>query len=455
MASATHSPEEIVTAVERLGPSDHLCMSYHTHQDELAAAIPFMRSGLDRREQCVYIANEESRPAVLDAMQSGGIAVGTATDTGVLSILGAQDTYRRDGSFDPERMVAWIRERTDAARRAGFSAFRLVGEMTCVAGDGRLEVERLAEYEAKLNYLLRQQPASALCAYDRRRFAADIIREVIATHPLVVVGTTVCRNPLFVPPSEYLFPDWPEREVEWLLSNLRDLQRAESALRETEERYRTLARHLLEVQEAERQGIARELHDDLGQMLTTIRMNLQATRSRRWQRPRKLAESVALVDEAIEHVRETTFALRPPILDDLGLEPALRWYVSRQATQAGLASQLDAASIDDVRLPPSVETTCFRLVQEAITNVIRHARARRVDVAVSVAGGEMEVVIHDDGTGFDVDAARKRAAAGSSLGLLSMEERVSLAGGRLTIESTPGHGTTLRAHLPLLREDAQ
>jgi signal transduction histidine kinase len=92
-------------------------------------------------------------------------------------------------------------------------------------------------------------------------------------------------------------------------------------------------------------------------------------------------------------------------------------------------------------------------VQEAIMNVIRHARARRVDVKVSIAGGEMEVVIHDDGTGFDVDVAHKRAAVGGSLGVLSMEERVSLAGGRLAIESTPDHGTTIRARFPLTRED--
>ncbi len=234
-----------------------------------------------------------------------------------------------------------------------------------------------------------------------------------------------------------------------------NVRRLRENLREIEERYRTLARRLLEVQEKERHRIARELHDDVGQILTTIKINLQEALSRPRSRARKLAESVASIEEAIDHVRETTLGLRPPILDDLGLAPALRWYVSRQATQAGLAFHLDVASLDDMRFPPSVETTCFRLMQEALTNVIRHARARRVEVEVSTAGGDLEIVVHDDGTGFDVAAAHKRALAGGSLGLLSMEERVSLAGGRLAIESTPGHGTTIRAHLPLVREDTR
>jgi len=449
MAADARSVDALVSAIESLGPCDHLCMSYHTPQEKVAATIPFLRRGLERREQCIYIADEDSRSEVLVAMDAEGIAVGGATHTGSLSILAAHETYRRDGSFDPERMLAWIRTRTTAATRAGYSALRIVGEMACIVGGTRLDVQRLAEYEARLNYVLREHAGSALCVYDRHRFAADIIREVIATHPLVVVGTTVCPNPMFVPPHEYLRPDWPERELEWIVGNLRDRQRAERDLRATEKRFRMLAQRMLTVQETERHSIARDLHDDLGQILTAIKINLRAAGALRLRRGRKLAESAALVEEAIDHVREAALRLRPPILDDLGLAPALRWYVGRQATAAGLAFHLDVTALEDIRLPQSVETTCFRLAQEAITNVIRHAHARYLEISVSIAAGELEVVIHDDGTGFDVDAARSRAAAGTSLGLLSMEERVSLAGGGLVIESTPAHGTTLRAHLPL------
>lgn len=451
MAPRTPHPGELRDAIERLGPSDHLCMSYSTPQEKLAAAVPFIRYGLERRAHCVYIADGATRSNVLEVMQSEGIPVDHRgmMDAGVLSILGCRDTYRREGTFEPERMLSWVRQRAEDARRAGFPALRLVGEMTCVADSLDFDARRLAEYEAKLNHLMRDAPASALCAYDRHRFSADTIREVIATHPLVVVGATVCRNPFFVPPDDYLSLDWADREVEWLLDTLRHVQLVESDLRESEERYRVLARRLLGVQETERRSIAREFHDDLGQILTMLKIKLRATASSWWGRSRKLAESLPLVDEAMEHLREATLKLRPPILDDLGLASALRWYVSRQADEAGLTLELDVRAIENLRLPSDLETTCFRLVQEAVTNIVRHARARNIAITVRTTDDAVEVVVQDDGIGFDVDAARARAAAGASLGLLSMEERAALAGGSLTIESVPGGGTTIRARLPL------
>jgi signal transduction histidine kinase len=451
MAPHTPHPGDLRDAIERLGPSDHLCMSYSTPQEKLAAAVPFVRRGLERREHCVYIADGATRSNVLEVMQSEGIAVDHRgmMDAGALSILGCKDTYRREETFEPERMLTWVRQRAEDARRAGFSALRLVGEMTCVADSPDFDARRLAEYEAKFNNLVRDAPVSALCAYDRHRFSADIIREVIATHPLVVVGATVCRNPFFVPPDDYLSPDWAAREIEWLLDTLRHIQLVENDLRESEERYRVLARRLLEVQETERRAIARELHDDLGQILTTLKIKLRAAASSWWGRSRTLAENLPLVDEAMEHMREAALKLRPPILDDLGLASALRWYVSRQLDEAGLALELDVHAIESLRLPPDLETTCFRLVQEAVTNIVRHASARSIAITVRTTDHAVEVVVQDDGHGFDVDAARAHAAAGASLGLLSMEERAVLAGGSLMIESVPGGGTTIRARLPL------
>ncbi len=459
--SAAHAFEQLVDAVERLGPSEHLCMSYQTREEALAAVIPFLRRGLDRREQCIVIASEGSRSAILAAMQSEGIAVGTSMESGALSVIDARDTYRRNGSFDPEQMLAWVRERARAATGAGFSALRIVGDMVCIA-EGKLDVEQLAEYEAKLNYLLPNQPVSALCLYDRGRFRPDIIREVIVTHPLVVVGGTVCRNPYFVPPDDYLAPNWPEREVEWLLKTLSAIQRTQDDLGSSEARYRMLSRRLIDVQETERRGIARDLHDHLGQILTAIKINLQpASRARRprvkggmprgRRRADRLADSLGLVDEAIEGVRNIASDLRPPMLDDFGLAATLQWYVSRQAQRGGFEVELELAAIEAVRFPSAVELACFRLVQEAITNVVRHAEARRVEVKVRIQDGSLDVVVRDDGLGFDVEAARKRAVAGGSLGLLSMEERISLAGGRFAIESARGEGTTVRARLSLNR----
>ncbi len=231
------------------------------------------------------------------------------------------------------------------------------------------------------------------------------------------------------------------------MMDITERKRAERVARRSREQLQALSRRLLEAREVERRHIARGLHDELGQTLTAIKLNLQSLRAD----ADPVAESLALIDRGIEQVRSLSLDLRPSMLDDLGLVATLRWYLDRHGQRAGYAVTLDADRIE-TRLRPTVETACFRLTQEALTNVARHARARRVTVAVRGGDAELELAVRDDGVGFDVRAARERAAAGASLGLLGMEELASLAGGRLTIESTPGQGTAILAHFPL-RED--
>src|SRR5438874_1753393 len=216
--------------------------------------------------------------------------------------------------------------------------------------------------------------------------------------------------------------------------------RAAAELEEKREQLRALSRKLIEAQEAERRAVARELHDDFGQVLTALRLNLG-------RHDRDDAESIALVDGAIARMRELATDLRPPLLDEFGLEASLRWYVEREAKRAGLVARLRFAPLP-TRPPGAVETTCFRVAQEALTNVTRHAQAHSVEVELGPSDGRLQLVVRDDGRGFDVAAARKRAPPGGSQGLLSMQERVALAGGELGIDSAAGRGTTIVARLP-------
>ena len=254
---------------------------------------------------------------------------------------------------------------------------------------------------------------------------------------------------------------WPDGSVHWIFgratvvrdetdrplrvygtnADITERKRAEEELARRTLQLEALSRRLIEAQEAERRAVARELHDDFGQVLTALRLNLQRT-------GRDDVESIALVDGAITRMRELAQDLRPPLLDELGLEASLRWYVEREAKRAGLVSRLALTPLAQ-RPPAAIETTCFRVAQEALTNVIRHAQAHVVDVELSVADGTLHCVVRDDGRGFDVSAARKRAAHGGSQGLISMQERVTLAGGDLEIDSAAGRGTTVRARLPL------
>jgi PAS domain S-box-containing protein len=228
------------------------------------------------------------------------------------------------------------------------------------------------------------------------------------------------------------------------IRNAQLLERAQSA----HERLALLSRRLIEIQEAERRHLARELHDDLGQALTVLWLNLQRLRESPGPRESEwLDEGLQIVNRLIEQVRSRSLDLHPSVLDDLGLVPALEWYVERQARSGGFEATV-AAEPADRRWPVEVESACFRVAQEALTNVVRHARAGHVRVELRQIASGLELSIRDDGVGFDVEAARSDATHGKSLGLLGMQERAQLAGGRLRLESAPGGGTLVRASFP-------
>jgi PAS domain S-box-containing protein len=215
------------------------------------------------------------------------------------------------------------------------------------------------------------------------------------------------------------------------------------------QRLQSLSHRLLKVQETERRHIAHELHDEIGQALTALKINLQAIqRTEQDATPaRHLEESISIVAQTIEQVRNLALDLRPALLDELGLVPALRWYLDRQRQRSGL--QIDfVAEPPELRLPADLATVCFRVVQEALTNIIRHAYASAVTVELRQRAADLLLVVQDDGAGFDVAAALERAAGGASLGLLGLQERVLLVGGQVTIDSAPAAGTTITALLP-------
>ena len=234
--------------------------------------------------------------------------------------------------------------------------------------------------------------------------------------------------------------------------NIRDItqrKHAEVARREDGRKLGELSRRLVAAQETERRNIARELHDELGQTLTVAQLNLQSL----LQTPGngggvRARASLAAVDQVLDQVRDISLNLRPSMLDDLGLQPALEWLTRRQAELAGLTGEVHADGLAQ-RLDPLLETECFRIAQEALTNVVRHAQAKVVVVEMRQVEGQLHLRVRDDGVGFDVAPTREKAIRGSSLGLLSMEERAARAGGQLEFNSAPGRGCEVHAWFPL------
>ena len=221
----------LIAALERLGPHDHLCSIYESPEDHYAVAIPFMRIGLDRGEKCIYIADDGTVGDVRHAMESEGIDVDRASASKALVLATKEQAYLEHGSFDPDWMFSFWKEATQLAISEGFSALRATGETEWVLRGGR-GLERWMEYESRLTHTLSESNCSALCQYNRRLFPPELILDVIRTHPMVIYDSAVCQNLYHVPPAEFLGTNRTAREVERLLTNIRERARVEDVLRE-------------------------------------------------------------------------------------------------------------------------------------------------------------------------------------------------------------------------------
>jgi signal transduction histidine kinase len=269
-----------------------------------------------------------------------------------------------------------------------------------------------------------QQSQAAFRAYQNGMLA------VALTLGLLVAGFTVYRISRL------------ERHSE------RQRARAETA----EQELRRLSRELVQTQEEERRALSRELHDEVGQALTALRMDLgNLAASHEHPAPgfdQRLAEAKQLVERTMQMVRDLAMGLRPSMLDDLGLVPALQWQVREFSRRSGIPVALDVDG--DLEALPEAHRTCvFRVVQEALTNCARHAQARHVRVAIHGGPTQLALTIQDDGAGFEVAAGR----AAGGLGLVGIDERVRALAGAVQIVSQPRKGTLLRAVLPLPREE--
>ncbi|PDW00835.1 hybrid sensor histidine kinase/response regulator [Candidatus Viridilinea mediisalina] len=212
------------------------------------------------------------------------------------------------------------------------------------------------------------------------------------------------------------------------------------------QRLQTLSHKLIQAQEVERRHLARELHDEIGQVLIALQMNMRGVAQGKLdpKQQARLLDSSTLVDRLIQQVRSLSRELRPPLLDDLGLVPALNWHLDQIATRFGIDIKL-TTQLNSQRMPSQVELSIFRIAQEALNNIIKHAQATRVRVELRQNEAMLRLIISDNGIGFETDAAQLRAASGASLGLINMQERALLANGTFEIISAPEAGTCVCA----------
>ncbi len=243
-----------------------------------------------------------------------------------------------------------------------------------------------------------------------------------------------------------------ERTLE--LSQVNETLRAEIVEHRKSEAARAqLLRRLVTAQEEERRRISRELHDQMGQHLAALMLGLKALSNSSGngsaRHKRSLRQLQELTEQLAEEAHHLAWELRPAALDDLGLETALANYVERWSERSGIIADYHSHGLDQHRLSSQIETAVYRIVQEALTNVLKHAKADRVSVILEHRYDQLLTIVEDDGQGFDNKALMAVPGERGGLGLLGIQERVALVDGTLNIESEPGSGTTLVIRIPV------
>jgi PAS domain S-box-containing protein len=276
----------------------------------------------------------------------------------------------------------------------------------------------------------------------RESFCIKLDTPIETTYEAEVVCKNGSRKPVEVSSRVIMRAGQPVG-IQGTVRDITERKRAQEALQ-------TFSRRLLEAQEAERQNISRELHDEIGQVLTAVNLNLHTIRSL-CKTPAcapRLVESVQIIEEALAKIRELSLELRPALLDDLGLSAALRWYVARYTERSGITTEV-TGDPELGTISPEIKTACFRIAQEALTNVARHARATKATVDVAKRNGDLHLTVSDDGIGFDSRLFLNGASGSRALGLHGMWERALAVAGSLEIDAAPGAGTRVFVTIPL------
>jgi len=464
----------LIAALEQLGPHDHFCSIYESPQEHYAVAVPFIRIGLDRGEKCIYIADDGTVGDVRQAMQSEGIDVERAIASKALLLATKEQAYLEHGSFHPDWMFTFWKEATQLAMSEGFSALRATGETEWVLRGGR-GLERWMEYESRLTHTLSENNCSALCQYNRRLFPPELILDVIRTHPMVVYGSTVCRNLYYVPADEFLGTNQTAREVERLLTNIRERERVEDALREqlTERRRAQDALREAQVELAHVTrvttigGLAAAIAHEINQPLAAVITNGDACL--RW-----LAGTTPNLDEARLAVgriirdgnrASDVIAKIRALLRKTGTEKerlemndVIREVVALAQSEVrrngvALRAQLEG------NIPPVLGDRVQ--LQQVVLNLIMNAieamsvvgdRAR--ELIISTQSGEIDqvhVTVQDSGIGLDpqrmeriFDAFYTTKPEGMGMGLAISRSIVENHGGRLWAVPNDGPGATFQ-----------
>jgi signal transduction histidine kinase len=416
----------------------HCCLFYENEKDLFDVLVPYFKQGLLANECCVWVTSESAGvKRAVKALRKSLPNLDSHIRRGRMEILSRDEWYTIEGGFESARVLQqWI-QRCNDARAHGYDGLRVTGDVSWLK---QASWKKFAAYEAELESTINKFRMRAVCTYPVTKCQPAEVIEVANNHGCAVVRRS--NRWQYIENSQT-----PRMSRAKVKSPIAERKRKEDELRRQKEQLRALAGYLESVREEERSRVARELHDEIAQALTGIKLSLEIhVREQTALSGSALAKPLAVINELIGKVRDLSLELRPAMLDDLGLLAALRWYFERYTSQCKVQVNFSQTGLERRRFKPAIETAAYRIVQEALSNVSRHAGVDKVEVAIRAGDIRMCIEVNDCGRGFAVERLPTTARGGLS----EMRERAIILRGELRIESTPGRGTRLTAELSLL-----
>jgi signal transduction histidine kinase len=421
--------------VEQVPWGTHLCQFYSSKQDLLDVVVPFLKAGLDANELCLWVVSDPlTENAAKAALRKAIPGFERHQAERRIEIHPHTRWYLKGAALDLERTAQRWRSKLDEALARGHAGLRISG---CTAWLSNKDQREFWEYERSLGASMARRRMIALCTYPLAESGAHDLLDVASAH-----GKAFAMRQ----GQWEVLATAARRATPGRTSAGGERARLFDQVSAGREQLQALSRRLLHTQETERRAIARELHDEIGQLLTGLSLTLAISPNLPARKAlARLGAAQRLVHGLIKRVQDLVLDLRPALLDELGLTRSLMTYIERYTNRTGVSVKLDGTAPPGRRFAPEIETAAYRIIQEALTNVARYASVSEVLVRLQADSRVLSLAVEDRGRGFDPASARTDASSG----LTGMHERASLLGGSLTIDSAPGAGTRIRAVLPL------
>ncbi len=452
---------DLAEQIDKTGLGDHLCLIYETAEEQLAAVVPYIQLGLERNEYCAYIVDDRTLEEVQGALISAGIDVKSAIARGQLSFLTKREAYLESGAFDPHLMMNFLDHAVHEAVNKGYTGFRVVGEMTWGLGN-ECGCDRLIEYENLLNEFFPGSKATAICAYNKNRFSPEMIRDVLRTHPIAILGNEVCDNLYYETPKMILGEESVAKRTEWMIQGLKRHRKTERSLEnaiQVRDNFLSIASHELNTPvtslKLQTQGLSRLLRSTPpGESIPREKLeNSLQTTERQIHRLSKLISN--LLD--VSKIGSGKLSLDT---EHLELNDVVTQVIERTSELARAAGSPVEFKVHD-----TITGTWdrFRLEQvfiNLITNALKYGDGKPIEIALGIDNHCAQVSIRDSGIGIAKEhleriferferAIPASTVSGLGLGLYIAREIVHAHDGNIDVDSKVGHGSTFTVKLPI------